>query len=76
VSRTIETKYWLGDVVYLRVNDECKPGMVTGVNIRPSGTLYAVTWRGGSENLHFELELTGEYVPDFGTYDAGKEASS
>lgn len=61
----IETAYWVGDIVYMRVNQEQKPGMVTGISIRPNGFCYMVTWRGGGETYHYECELTAEFVPTF-----------
>jgi hypothetical protein len=39
--------------------------MVTGVNIRPGGLHYGVTWGSGSESWHYEYELTPEFVADF-----------
>lgn len=75
-NRTIQTRYWLGDVVYLRVNGEQIPGMVTRLTMTVSGSVtYGVTWRGGSETWHFDAELTTEYVPDFGTYAPSAEKS-
>lgn len=63
---THQTKYTIGDVVYLRVNDERKPGMITIISIRPHGyVLYCVVWRGGSETWHSDFELSTEYVPDW-----------
>lgn len=67
MKRTVDATYWIGDVVFLRVNEERKPGMVTKVSIcGGGGVLYAVTWRGGAETYHYECELSSEYVPDYG----------
>lgn len=75
MNRTINTTYWLGNVVYLRVNDDAVRGMVTSVCITASGAyVYSVTWRGGSETRHYECELTSEYVPDFGVNPAEEAA--
>lgn len=65
MKRTVDALYWIGDIVFLRVNEERKPGMITRLVI--SGTVvYWVTWRGGSETAHYECELSSEYVPDYG----------
>ena len=75
MNRTISTLYWLGDLVYLRVNDEPKPGMITRVTFAASGSyIFAVTWRGGTETWHFECELTAEYVPDNGMCGVEKDS--
>lgn len=76
--RNIETRYWPGDVVYLRVNGECVPGMITRLAIVPNGAhSYAVTWRGANETWHYECELTSEYVPDYGACEQhGDEAAT
>lgn len=66
-NRSVQAAYWLTDIVYLRVNDEHRPGMITGIQVRANDSLlYGVTWRGGSESWHFECELSSEFVPDFG----------
>ena len=66
MKRTIETLYWHGDIVYLRVDDCCRRGMVTRVTFSPGATpLYLVTWPGGGETSHYEVELSSEYVPDY-----------
>lgn len=60
-----------GDTVYRKVNDEPYPGMVLGYSVRPSGNiLYYVSWAGGEENMHYDIELTSEKPADF---DVGGE---
>lgn len=74
MKRTVDSKYWFGDIVYLRVNDDCKPGMITRVTLNAAGSLlYLITWRGGTETGHFECELSGEYVPDYGVCESSQE---
>jgi hypothetical protein len=58
--------YWFEDIVYLRVREEKKKGMVTGIGIRPGGTTYFVTWEEG-ESDHYDFELTSEFIPDYDT---------
>ena len=66
VTRHVETLYWIGDIVYLRTRTDKIAGMVTTVSVRPNGLLYCVGWGTGTETWHYEMELTAEYVPDFG----------
>lgn len=65
--KTIEVRveFDFGDIVFLRVNEERKPGMVTRITLTKTGITYAVTWQGGSETWHFGYELTGEYLPSY-----------
>jgi hypothetical protein len=66
-ARMIRTAYWLGDVVYLRVRTDRIPGLIAGIVIRPGTLIYIVCWgNSGAETWHYEIELTAEYVPDFG----------
>ena len=65
--RKIRSAFWLGDIVYLRVRDERVRGMVTTVLVYSSGQSYGVTWGDSVEEVtHQEMELTAEFVPDFG----------
>lgn len=65
---TISTKFEFGDIVFLRVRVERFPGMITGIIVRPvGGFLYQVAWGDKTETNHFEVELTREFVPDYGT---------
>ena len=61
-----DVAFWLGDIVYLKVRAERKPGFVTCVSVHPTGTRYWVTFEDG-ESDHYEFELSSEYVPDYGT---------
>lgn len=64
-SVTLYVKFRLGDVVYMRIAKQKYAGMVTGYHVRPTGTLYAVTWEGCEESSHYDIELTAEFIPDF-----------
>ena len=62
---TIYVKFRIGDVVYLKTASEKCKGMVTGLVTSPLGTAYDVTWEGGYDSRHFDIELTTEFIPDF-----------
>lgn len=55
--------YGIGDIVFLRVNTQHWPGMVTALVLRPDGVMIQVTWAGGDVSSHFEMELTDTFVP-------------
>jgi hypothetical protein len=66
--KTIELQvaHELGDIVFLRVERERIPGMVTGFSVRANGNLsYSVTWAGRSESYHYAMELTTDYIPQY-----------
>lgn len=65
--RKLRTAYWIGDIVYLRVRGERVRGMVTTVNVYSNGHSYGVTWGSDAQEVsHQEMELTNEFVLDFG----------
>lgn len=60
----VESEFWNSDIVFLRVAKDRTPGMVTGVTIRPNGSIiYEITW-GGSVTNHFDCELSSEWIPN------------
>ena len=65
VSR--KPKYWIGDIVFLRICDERKRGLVVGVLFRERSEVYAVVWPDGIEKYHALCELSSEYIPDYVT---------
>lgn len=65
MRRTIETTFWLEDVVYLKNADERCRGLITRVNFRPGGHQYGVSWPNRTETWHEEFELTRDYEPDW-----------
>ena len=72
-TRTIQTTFWIGDVVYLIVNNEPERGMITGVMFNANNSItYEVTWAGGSSTWCYDVELSTEYVPDYGR-DGGSD---
>jgi hypothetical protein len=57
--------YWFGDVVFLKVESDRKPGIVTGVWFHESGRSgCAVTWSDCMSD-HFDYELTDTFIPDY-----------
>jgi hypothetical protein len=61
--------YDLGSMVYHVLVAERRPGMVTGVMIRPGSVTYLVTWPDLGETQHYCIELRSEYVPDYAQCD-------
>ncbi len=70
-KRTIESAYWIGDVVYLRVADEPLRGMITQVMFAGdnSQASYNVYWGDKSSTWNFGMELTTEYIPEYARTD-------
>ncbi len=60
-----DCKYWIGDIVYHVLSTEIRRGIVTGIKIDPGGIMYYVTWPDHIEHLHFDIEISSEYVPDY-----------
>lgn len=54
--------FHLGDRVFSQLNSEWR-GMVTGLQFRPTGINYLVTWQDGCERGHYECELSADKVP-------------
>ena len=56
----------LGDIVFLRVCKERCAGMVTGICLRPRGSvIYYVSWESSGESGHYDMELCSEFIPAF-----------
>jgi len=60
-----DVAYWLEDVVFLRIREERKPGMVTAITIAPTGVMFTVRFD-EAESEHYEFELTSEFLPSYG----------
>lgn len=58
--------FQLGQIVYLLCRAEKLKGMVARYTVFPGGVVYHVTWGNGNESSHYAIELTDEYVSDFG----------
>lgn len=64
-KHAIETEYWFGDIVFLRVNSERNPGMVNTIQLTSEeGILFGVTFK-DRHTYHFARELTVDFVPVF-----------
>jgi len=55
----IDTKFKLGDTVYLQTDIEQQKRLVTGINIRPGGLVYLLNC-GVTESYHYDLEISEE----------------
>ena len=53
-------KFGLIDRVRHVTQAEGKPGIVTGINLRPTGLIYLVTWSHSAENGHDACELVAD----------------
>ncbi len=64
---TIPIDFGMGEIVFLRCTTERKPGVVTGIKLRPlGGVSYGVSWGDNrQETVHFACELTTEFVQSF-----------
>jgi hypothetical protein len=55
----MNTKYNIGDIVFLKTDKEQVPRMITGILIRPYGYLFYLS-KSDLETTHFEIELTSD----------------
>lgn len=62
---TIYVAFRIQDIVYLRTNSEKCTGMVVGLNCRPPGTSYLISWADGTKSEHYDIELTTEFIKTF-----------
>ena len=53
-------EFQFGDIVYLRCDTDGDAGTVTGIEFRPSGHCFLVTWATRMETQHYAIELTRE----------------
>jgi hypothetical protein len=73
LKRSIETKFWIGDIVYQKVAADESPGMITAVRLGPSGSVgYSVSQEHG-DGFYFEVELTDVFLPDYAKEKEGGE---
>lgn len=59
-------KFAIEDIVFLRVASSRVPGMIVGIIVRGSGQLMYEVQFEDRFTCHYEIELSDEYVPDFG----------
>lgn len=52
----IETKYSIGDIVFLITDIDQYPRMVTRLEIRPGSTMYCLVF-GNTESWHYDIEI-------------------
>ena len=57
--------YWIGDIVYQRVAEERRRGMITGVSFRAQGEAFEVTWAHLLPTWHAAIELATEHIPEW-----------
>lgn len=55
----IKNKFNIGDIVYLVTDGDQKQRMITGINVRDAGIIYAIS-SGTEETNHFECEISKE----------------
>ena len=55
----VQTKFSIGDIIYLLTDPEQKTRMVTGILIRPTGTSYDVSCANGT-SWHYDIEMSEE----------------
>jgi hypothetical protein len=55
----VESKYNIGDIIYLKTDVEQVPRMVVSIWIRPNGVTYEVV-SGVTSSWHFDVELSTE----------------
>jgi len=55
----IESKFNLGETVYLITDEDQKPRIVTGINVTLSGLRYNLV-NGVTDTYHYEIEISSE----------------
>lgn len=56
----VEIEFQLGEMVYLKANENFA-GILTGITLRPNnGIIYHVTWQDSCERTHYDVELSAE----------------
>lgn len=56
---TIQTKYNIGDTVYLKTDSDQYKRIITGIWITPTGYSYQIS-KGIETSQHYEMELSAE----------------
>lgn len=55
----IDNKYEIGDIAYLKTDDEQLPRIVIGISIVPNGLLYRLSF-GATDSSHYDFEISTE----------------
>lgn len=58
-QHVVNSKFWLGDIVYRIVDRSHTPGMVTGIHVRPDHIAYTVGFEDGDQVM-WEMEIDSE----------------
>lgn len=53
----IESKFEIGQLVFLKTDNEQSERMVIGIHVRPTGIIYSLAF-GAMETTHYELEIS------------------
>lgn len=67
-----ELAFPIGQTVYLRMQDEKRRGMITGYMVDDSSVMFRVAWGNATDSIHYAIELTATYQPEF-IADAAEE---
>lgn len=57
--KIIDTKFDLGQIVFIKTDKEQQPRMIIGITVRPTGLLYELNF-GSNSSWHFEIEISDE----------------
>lgn len=55
----IENRFNIGDIVYLKTDNEQRERMVYAIHVYPHSIMYALT-KGTETSSHYEMEITAE----------------
>ena len=55
----MNTRYNIGNIVFLKTDNEQVPRMITGILIRPYGNIFYLS-KSDTETTHFEIEFTSD----------------
>lgn len=65
----VESEFWVKDIVFLKVNAERDPGMITAVQLCADGGMwFQVDFASGRKSC-YGCELTKDFIPVFESED-------
>lgn len=77
MKRTVESAFWIGDIVYRKMDTEGEEIMITEVHFTPGGVTYSCSVGGGYDSTFYEMELSKERAwPRSERDDEGTERAS